>query len=349
MRKILAMLLACGMLCGALAGCGNSDSGNTGGTTPADNSGAAADTGTSGGNSGSESMTLIMSQRDEFLSELESAAINAANQLGVNLTTQDANSDTSKMLQYIETAKNAGEKAIIINMVDPETAAQCVESAGDMKVVFVNRYPSDPSVLNANAVYVGSDEMTSGKFQGEFLSEYFKAQGKTEIKYILLNGIIGQTSTTNRTLSVKKALEDGGITAVEASAPLACDYDRATAMDMISPLVDTIEYDCIISNNDAMAMGAIEAMKSKGLDPTSIPIVGIDASTDGRESIKNGELMMSVYQNPFGQGEGALRAALNLIQGKPINEGTDYETDETGNIVWIPFEPVTADNVADYD
>ncbi len=84
MRKILAMLLACGMLCGALAGCGNSDSGNTSGTTPADNSGAAADTGTSVGSSGSESMTLIMSQRDEFLSELESAAINAANQLGVN-------------------------------------------------------------------------------------------------------------------------------------------------------------------------------------------------------------------------------------------------------------------------
>lgn len=349
MRKILAMLLAGCMLCGMLAGCGSSDNG--GSSSPANDGGASADAGASSGDtgSGSENITLIMSQRDEFLSELESAAINAANQLGVNLTTQDANSDTSKMLQYIETAKNAGEKAIIINMVDPETAAQCVESAGDMKVVFVNRYPSDPSVLNENAVYVGSDEMTSGKFQGEFLVDYFKAKGQTEIKYILLNGIIGQTSTTNRTLSLMQALEDGGITAVEASAPLACDYDRATAMDMISPLVDTVEYDCILSNNDAMALGAIEAMKSKGLDPTAIPIVGIDASTDGRESIKNGELMMSVYQNPFGQGEGALRAALNLINGKPINDGTDYATDETGNIVWIPFEPVTIDNVADYD
>lgn len=346
MRKILAMLLAAGMLCGTLAGCGSGDGGDNGGSS-ADTSGGGADS--SGGSGSGTSITLIMSQRDEFLSELESAAIGAANDLGVQLTTQDANSDTSRMLQYIETAKNAGEKAIIINMVDPETAAQCVESAGDMKVVFVNRYPSDPSVLNENAVYVGSDEMTSGKFQGEFLSEYFKSQGKTEISYILLNGIIGQTSTTNRTLSVMKALEDGGITATEASAPLACDYDRATAMDMISPLVDTVSYDCIISNNDAMALGAIEAMKSKGIDPTAIPIVGIDASTDGRESIKNGELMMSVYQNPFGQGEGALRAALNLIDGKPINDGTSYETDETGNIVWIPFEPVTIDNVADYD
>ncbi len=345
MRKILAMLLACGMMCSMLAGCGG-DNGGSG-----DNGGAAADAGNAGdgGSTGGESMTLIMSQRDEFLSELESAAIAAANELGVNLTTQDANSDTSKMLQYIETAKNAGDKAIIINMVDPATAAQCVESAGDMKVVFVNRYPTDPSVLSENAVYVGSDEMTSGKFQGEFLVDYFKGQGKSEIKYILLNGILGQTSTENRTLSFQKAMEDGGIKAELASGALAADYDRATAMDMISPLVDTVEYDCIVSNNDAMALGAIEALKSKGLDPTAIPIVGIDASTDGREAVKSGELAMSVYQNPFGQGEGALRAALNLINGKPINDGTDYETDETGNIVWIPFEPVTIDNVADYD
>jgi len=345
MRKILAMLLACGMMCGMLAGCGG-DNGGSG-----DNGGAAADAGNAGdgGSTSGESMTLIMSQRDEFLSELESAAIAAANELGVNLTTQDANSDTSKMLQYIETAKNAGDKAIIINMVDPATAAQCVESAGDMKVVFVNRYPTDPSVLSENAVYVGSDEMTSGKFQGEFLVDYFKGQGKSEIKYILLNGILGQTSTENRTLSFQKAMEDGGIKAELASGALAADYDRATAMDMISPLVDTVEYDCIVSNNDAMALGAIEALKSKGLDPTAIPIVGIDASTDGREAVKSGELAMSVYQNPFGQGEGALRAALNLINGKPINDGTDYETDETGNIVWIPFEPVTIDNVADYD
>ncbi len=258
MRKILAMLLACGMMCGMLVGCGG-DNGGSG-----DNGGAAADAGNAGdgGSTGGESMTLIMSQRDEFLSELESAAIAAANELGVNLTTQDANSDTSKMLQYIETAKNAGDKAIIINMVDPATAAQCVESAGDMKVVFVNRYPTDPSVLSENAVYVGSDEMTSGKFQGEFLVDYFKGQGKSEIKYILLNGILGQTSTENRTLSFQKAMEDGGIKAELASGALAADYDRATAMDMISPLVDTVEYDCIVSNNDAMALGAIEEQQT---------------------------------------------------------------------------------------
>ncbi len=337
-KRIFASFMAMAMAATLLTGCG-------GGDKP-----AASGSGSGGGaDDGAYNMTLIMALRDEFLSALETGAKNAAKDAGVKLTTQDAQNDTSKLLQYIETAKNNGEDAVIINMVDPSTAAQCVEAAGDMKVVFVNRYPTDPSVLNENAVYVGSDEMTSGKFQGEFLVDYFKKQGKTEMKYILLNGTLGQTSTENRTASFLKAMEDGGVKAIEASAPLAADFDRATAMDMISPLVDTIEYDCIVSNNDAMALGAVEAMKSKGVDPTKIPIVGIDATVDGREALKNGEMAMTVFQDPNGQGYGAVMAAKNMVSGTAINDGTDYETDETGNIVWVPFEPVTAENVADYD
>src|SRR5699024_10506446 len=97
-------------------------------------------------------VTMILALRDEFLSTLEAGAISAAEELGITLTTQDAQSDTSKLLQFIETAKNDGQKAIIVNMVDPETAPQVIEAAGDMKVVFVNRPPVDTSVLNENAV-----------------------------------------------------------------------------------------------------------------------------------------------------------------------------------------------------
>ena len=47
---------------------------------------------------------------------------------------------------------------------------------------------------------------------------------------------------------------------------------------------------------------------------------------------------------------GAVMAAKNMIEGNPINQGTDYEVDdENANIVWVPFEPVTPDNVADYE
>lgn len=338
-KRLFAGLMASALMVSMLAGCSSQPAAS-------DEGGASAE----GGSGDGYNMTLIMALRDEFLSSMEAGAIAAAEELGVNLTTQDAQNDTSKLIQYIESAANAGEDAVIVNMVDPETAQQCIDAAGDMKVVFVNRPPTDTSILTESAVYVGSDEMQAGGYQAEFLANYFKEQGKTEISYILLNGTIGNVSTTNRTASCLQGLEEAGITATEAAAPLVADFDRATAMDMIAPLLTTVDYDCIISNNDAMALGAIEAMTAAGLDPASIPIVGVDATADGRQAIKDGTLAMSVFQDPDGQGRGCLIAAANLLEGKAINDGTEYDLDEeNSNIMWVPFEPVTADNVADYD
>lgn len=335
LKRTMAMVLAGMMTLGMLAGCG-----------AAGTDGAA--TGDKGAAAGSKKITLIMGQRDEWLSEMEAGAKSNCPD-GITLETQDAQSDAAKQLQYIEAARNAGAAAIIINLVDPETAAQMKEAAGDVPVVFVNRYPADDSVLGDKCIYVGSDESTSGKFQGEWLAKYFKDQGKTDIKYVLLNGIIGQTSTTRRTESVLKALKDNGINATEATAPLACDYDRAKAMEKFNPLIGTVEYDCIISNNDAMALGAIEGIEQKGKNPAEKPIVGIDASKDGRQAVKDGKLAMSVFQDPVGQGKGAIVAAANMVDGKDIAEGSGYEKDTTGHVLWVPFEPVTKENVAEYD
>ena len=64
---------------------------------------------------------------------------------------------------------------------------------------------------------------------------------------------------------------------------------------------------------------------------------------------------MTVFQNPVGQGKGSVIAAMNMIAGDPINKGMEDmgNMDDSGNeysdhIFWVPFEPVTVDNVADY-
>ena len=338
-KRLLAALMTSAMMVSMLAGCGS-----TGGETTTPEGGETAESGDG------YSMTLIMSLRDEFLSTLEAGAQAAAEEAGVTLATQDAQNDTGKMLQFIESARNAGDDAVLINLVDAATAQQCIEAAGDMKVVFVNRVPEDTSVLTAgSSAAVVSNENQSGGYQGEFLANYFKEKGQTDVRYLMLQGTLGLVHTEQRSASVIQAMKDGGLNPIEAAAPLVADYDRAVAMDMISPLLTTTEFDCIIANNDTMALGAVEAMTAQGLDPTSIPIVGIDATVDGVQAIKDGTLAMTVFQDANGQGYGAVQAAVNLIEGNAINDGTDYETDETGNIVWVPFEPVTAENVADYE
>ena len=57
----------------------------------------------------------------------------------------------------------------------------------------------------------------------------------------MLQGTLGLVHTEQRSASVLKALEDNGIKATQAAAPLVADYDRANAMDMISPLLGNTE------------------------------------------------------------------------------------------------------------
>ena len=342
MRKMnkLAALAVAAVMALSLAACGGSASSSS--------SGSGGEAAASGGGD-APNITLILSSRDEFLSTLESGSKAAAEQLGVNLQTQDAQNDPGKMIQFIETAKNNGSDAVIVNMVDPETTQTCIDAAGGLPVVFVNRVPADLSVLTDTAVYVGSDEHDSGRFQGEALAEYFKAKGQTDIKYIMVQGTLGQTSTTLRTESCLKAFEDNGINAVEATAPIVAKYDRAEAQNKIAPLLSSgLEFDCIIANNDAMAIGCIESCKDNNVT-IDFPIVGIDATADGCQCVVDGTMYMTVFQNAKGQGFGSVQACLNLLNGAPLNEGTEYEVDaETGHVLWVPFEPVTAENVADY-
>lgn len=343
LKRTMALLMAGVLSAGLLAGCGG------GGTS------SGGDTGSAPSNSGDlKDLTFVIANRDEFMSKVEQAMTAEAGALGYKVVTQDSQQDTAKQMQYVETCANAGQDAVAVLLVDTEAAQSIMDSAGDMKVAFVNRQPSDLHVLDAeNACYVGSDEVTSGYFQGEYLANYFKEKGQTDVKYLMLQGTLGQVATTQRSEGALQALKDNGINATEASAPLAAEFDRPTAQEMIQPLLTSgVEYDCIIANNDAMALGAVEACKDAGVEIT-FPIVGIDCTKDGAQAISEGTLAMTVFQNPVGQGKGAVIAAANLVDGKPLNEGMEYALDDSGedysdSVVWVPFEPVTSDNVADY-
>lgn len=343
LKKMMALAMAGVLSAGMLAGCG-SGSGSAGGNgSAASNSGKLKD------------MTFIIAARDEFMSSIEAAMTAEAEGLGYRIVTQDAINDMAKEIQNVETCAGAGDEACIVLPVDADACQSLIDAAGDMKLVFVNRPPTDLSILAAdNVAYVGSDEDTSGYYQGEFLAKYFKDKGKTEVSYLMIQGTLGNVSTTKRSAGVLRAMKDNGVTPTEASAPLVADWDRPTAQEMIQPLISGgTKFDCIISNNDAMALGAIEACKDVGLD-IDFPIVGIDCTKDGAAAIQDGTLAMTVFQNPVGQGRGAVLAAINLINGDPVNKGMEeYALDDSGedysdSICWVPFEPVTKDNVADY-
>jgi ABC-type sugar transport system substrate-binding protein len=269
----------------------------------------------------------------------------AAEEKGVGMESLYAGEDSSKLIDCVAAARNSGKDAVLINLNAAEDAQACIEAAGDMKVVFINRVPADYGVLGDSAAAVASDEHFSGKYQGEFLADYFKKAGKTDVSYVLLRGTEGLVHTDLRTDGALNAMKDAGINLTEAKV-IHANYNRVTARDnMADFLDDDVAFDCIISNNDAMALGAIAALK-ENVGESNVPIVGIDATDDGIEALKAGEMDMTVYQSHEGQASGGVQAAINMLEGKDIAEGTDCEvSSECPYVLYYPFIPVTADTL----
>jgi ABC-type sugar transport system substrate-binding protein len=293
-------------------------------------------------------MAYVVSTEDEYLGLLRDEVVAAAEEKGVNMEVLYSGNDALKMIDCVEAAKSKGKDAVLINLHAAEEAKACIEAAGDdMKVVFVNREPDDPSLLNENVVVVGSDEHQSGKFQGEYLADYFKGIGQTDVNYVLLRGTDGLVHTTLRSEGVVAAMKENGLNVHEV-ASVEAEYDRNTAKSEMDTVLPGLKYDCIIANNDAMAIGAIMAMEDAGTDPASVPVVGIDATEDAKELIRQGKMAMSVFQSAKGQAEGSVAAAINMIEGNDLAKDTNCEVSKDNpHVLYVPFVPVTAENVDD--
>lgn len=332
-KRLLAALLAVTIVMALMAGCGAAAPADTGTETPDATETPAPD------DSGAKTykMGLSMPARDQFLTSLETAAKDKAAEMGIDFSVVDANGDASAQIAHVQTFAANGCDAIIVGMVNNDSAQEIINAAGDAKVVFVNRQPDLSVLKDGEVVYVGTDERLYGQNQAKYLSEVLKAEGKTDIKAILFMGILGLDNVNKRTDSVKQGLKDAGIN-VEYVYEDTAEWDRAKAMDkMVQVIGGNTEYDVVICNNDDMALGVIEAYKSLGKE-IDVPIVGIDATEVGVSAIKDGTLACTVFQDPVAQGGGTITCAIGMLEGTEVEGLVD-------NYYNITPVLVTKDNV----
>jgi ABC-type sugar transport system substrate-binding protein len=328
MKKLLALLMVLASVLAIVACAAPAD------TTTTDT--AAEETATEAVATQDITIGVSLYARDQFISTLEQGILAAAEAAGVTVDSQEANNDTQKQQEQVRTFATKGYDVLIVNLVDTSTAETIIAEAGDIPIIFVNRRPDDSLLMEGKYAYVGSQEWDAGKMQAEFLAEYFA--GRTDpISYVLFMGQLGLENTQQRTESVKTELENAGFTLSTVFEDTA-EWDRATAMDMMQTFLGTGKtFDCVICNNDEMALGVVEALKAAGVDLATTPVVGIDATDMACESVKNGEMAMTVFQDAAGQGAACIDFAVKAANGEL--------TDLFG---WVPFQPVTIDNVDDF-
>jgi ribose transport system substrate-binding protein len=260
-----------------------------------------------------------------------------AERLGdVGLLVEDAELDVAQQLNQVQNFIADGVDAIIVNPVDGDSTlamTQAVTEAG-IPLVYVNHPPADIDGLPDGATFVGSNELDSGTMQTEKVCELLVGEGRA----VVMMGPLENHAALTRTRDIHDVLareECSGIGVVEEQT---ANWSRVEAQNLMTNwLAGGLEFAAVIANNDELAIGAIQAMKASGIDMDAVVVAGIDATPDGLQAMQAGELDVTVFQNATRQGEAALEAAVKMAQGESVDRH-----------VWIPFEPVTAENYQDY-
>lgn len=307
-------------------------------------SGCSNGSGSSASSGGIKVLYSVCDVDDTFRASLTDGIIAAAKAEGITLDVSYCGSSVDDQATEIAAAKAAGYDALIVRLTDVSTALQMEVTSNDLPIVFVNNQPDDDYLEAGKYIYVGSQEEEAGELQVEYVMS--KLGNPTSLNVVIFEGEKGHSGTIGRTSAVKNTLKDKGVDVNYVFVDYATWSDTIAAEKLNIFFKTGQPYDAIFCNNDTMALGVCQALKDNGIDPSSIPVMGVDATSDGCASIAAGEMAFTVLQDAEGQAQKAVEAIVAMASGGSISS-IDGVSDDS-KYVWVPFSPVDASNVSQY-
>jgi len=297
---------------------------------------AAPSSSSSAGTSGSEpaktyKIAMSITNMDQWLQLLADAVTAEAGKQGVSVDVVSADADASKQISQVENFISQKVDAIIVNPVDNDAAQPITDAAvnAGIPLVYVNRCPDRPDSVPC----VGSDSVQAGTLEMEALAKLVSGKGDVGILQgdpnnngqAVRDRTQGCQDVVNKNPGMKVTLTANGKWARDSAQTVTENWIQSGKLPAV-----------ICANNDEMALGAITALKAANkLD--QVKIGGIDATKDALAAMAAGELAVTVFQDPAGQGAGAVDAAVKLIKKESVEKYVD-----------VPFQLVTKDNMANF-
>lgn len=283
---------------------------------------------------------------------------------GPLLEIRSYNAQNSQIIQNETIETEVGRAGVmIINPVDRLGAYSIIRRlrAEDLPVIFFNREPlAEDLALWDKAFYVGARAEQSGRIQAGLVMELFGGDpgqlnfhdlnGNNVIETIILKGEQGHQDAEIRTREVVKAFADRGFKLNILITEVA-NWKRQEAYEKMKSILTQYDgtVELIISNNDAMALGALSIMRQSGFfrddngdgqisddDETWRPVVGIDGIEEAQEMIEQGYMYGTVLNDSQTQAEAIVDLAKVLLNGGDP-ETLKYPL-EKGKYIWIDYK-----------
>ena len=263
-----------------------------------------------------------------FRRELESYLVNQGFQKE-NINMVDARNDFDRQLDQVNTFIRQGTDLLIINPVDATQADVITDLAvaADIPLIYINSAPaqSEQRRWKQNGwrvTYCGTDLYEAGRYQGEMIadlgSDTLDKNHNGQIDYIMLEGTMGHADTEYRTKYSVKTLRNAGYS-LNCLMQESGEWSKEKGYDLTIQALETYgdDVEVILSNNDAMALGAIKAIEESGRIPgEDIYLVGVDALPEAVEDLILGKLTGTVFNDYFSQSHNAVDAAIRYLTGE---------------------------------
>lgn len=265
-----------------------------------------------------------------------------------NVVVQDGKGDQAEQTNQINNFITQGYDVLILNLVQASSAPQITDlcNAAGIPVVYINREPDAAEEQRwadegINATYVGCDARQSGTYQGEEIFETATKgdiNGDGKVSYVMIQGDPENVDAQYRTEFSVKALTDQGME-VEELLMMRGDWDQAKgqqiAQDALTQFGDQVEV--IFCNNDAMALGAYQAIAAAGRTVNEdIYLVGVDALTEAVQNVIDDKQTGTVFNDHFSQAKMAGDCAVSYLSGEAVE-----------NVNMVDYVKVTKDNAQD--
>jgi len=287
-----------------------------------------------------------------------------------NYQLETIDSQNSQILQneQIEEMAAKGRDLLIINPVDRLGSYSIVKKMKDqeMPIIFFNREPLIEDLkLWDKAYYVGARAEQSGQLQAELIMELFgndpnqlnqyDRNGDNIIQVVILKGEQGHQDAEIRTVEVVRAFRDRGFE-LEILITEVANWNQVQAFEKMEQILKTFggSMEVLLSNNDAMAIGALDRMRLEEvfsdtngndridpLDDDWLPVVGIDGLSEAVKEIEQGYLYGTVLNDSLTQAKAIVELSEYILEMRRL-DGMSFEIIDD-KYIWIDYKVFTLD------
>ncbi|KAB1435741.1 galactose ABC transporter substrate-binding protein [Candidatus Galacturonibacter soehngenii] len=303
----------------------------------------------------------IYDEYDTYIAELMQEVSSLAKKkemeekIAITVDVQSAGGSQITQNDQIESFVDKNYNVVCVGLVDRTDASGVIDKAksADIPIIFFNRELVNEDLERWDKIYyVGADAVQSGVMQGEIILEAckknFESIDKNKdgiLQYVIIEGEPGHQDALVRTEYSVKTVVNAGYTLQKLGNEIA-NWNKAQAITKMTSLLEKYgeEIEVVISNNDEMALGALEAIKNSNIESYPL-VVGVDGVQGGLESVKKKEMIGTVYNDYRGQAKAIVEMAFALSLQQDFPEELNLIENKS---IYLPYQKITYDNVQEY-